>query len=297
MASRSRLPAPLRSARPAIAILVLGAIALATSVPGAGAREGDRRPGVRWIASDPHVPLALVRDGAIEPVGPNECASWRTTGQTFTAVDFWGAPVREHRLVASRFYDITRCYELSFSPETPRFTLLVRGERAAFTAPRSARREPTPAERESFRAFALLSERVFEVAPPAPIEPDPATAPPRPLDERIHFFDGVSDDMPDDPQTERFAVLEGRGLLIASVDASGRWRSRVVEADAGLDWPWGNDPYRVLGIFDLDADGYPEVIVRESDGPTWHDAIYSAPSATPPRAWHRVASSPGGGTL
>ncbi len=84
--------------------------------------------------------------------------------------------------------------------------------------------------------------------------------------------------------------------MIAGLDTTGTRRIHL-DASWGLAaGPWLAEPYRILAVVDVDRDGYPEVIVRRSDGPSWDDAILECSHDSPLRLWYVVAESVGGST-
>jgi len=251
--------------------------------------------GYRWLGSEPHVPLAVSGPGSIAHVEAACCAPWGREGEVWTEVDAWGAPVAERRITGGEGYDVSQCYELvTDAEESAGHPLLVHGD-APWTAPPSARWEPSDAERASLLAFVDSVDRVF--APPLVDDIGLPPQEPRPPAERVVYFQ-----LPDDPGGNlvitRYAAIGGRALVIAGLDPAGTWRTQYVDASWGIAaGPWIADAYRVLAVFDVDGDGFAEVLVHRTDGPSCDDAILECAHDSGLRPWSVVAESIGGATL
>jgi hypothetical protein len=221
-------------------------------VPADAVEPASCAGGFRWLGADPHVPLAVTRDGEIVQADATCCASWGRPGEEWTEVDTWGVPVATRTIAGGEGYDVTQCYELVLDAGS-RDPLLVHGD-APWTAPLSARWEPTTAER-------IASDRA------------------------VYFQLGG----------ERLAAIGGRTLTIAALEADGTWQTRHTDASwsdgggAGLD-----DTYGIRAVFDLDGDGFAEVIIQRSAGDSWDDAILRYDPAL--GSWSIVAESIGGST-
>src|SRR5690606_5691788 len=195
-----------------------------------------------WLGADPHVPLAVSRNGVI--AAPEQCCrAWAGAGGVWTAIDTWGTPVAELPVSGGEGYDVTACWELTFEPEPPSPGILVRGDQA-WSAPPSAQWEPGPRERAAALELATSIDRRFGAGKKL-----------RPPEQRVLFFE-----MPGDPHqdwiTTRFFAMGGRALVIAGLDRRGIWRVHHVDNTwSDLDTPRLVEPYRVHAIVDMDRDG------------------------------------------
>ena len=88
----------------------------------------------------------------------------------------------------------------------------------------------------------------------------------------------------------RWAVAGGPILVVAYLGDKGRWRAASVKAPLGL-----ADSYTPVAVFDMNGDGIPEIVVRESDGASFADKVLSLNADT--MSWEETAESPGGGAL
>ncbi len=222
---------------------------------------------VRFMASDPHVPLAEVFLDELRGASEGACARWPGKAHAWVALDTWGQPVGTMRSTGAEGYDVSGCFEMSAK--------LVRGTAGTgllasvgYRAPVSAAREPTDAQQRSFDAFVREIDDVWP----------PTAAPRTPL-----FFRGADDVLT--------AVLGGRVLLVAAfVDDA--WQLRAIETQLAAE-ALGPEPYRPIAVFDFDGDGTAEIVFREDEGPWWNDVVLRSAGTI----WERVAESVGGGTI
>jgi len=245
--------------------------------------------GWHFLASDPHVPLAVSGPDGFADASAC-CAAWARAGDTWTALDAWGAPLAEVTVTGGEGYDVTACYELTLGGLPDDSRLIVRGA-TPWQAPSSARWEPTAAERAAALELAAAIDLV--AATPGRAEsPEPLP----PLDERIHFFT-MPGDAGDPDIATRHAAIGGRALAIIAIDPTGAWRVSYLDLEWGLAaGPWTAEPYRLLAIADLDADGFPELVAHRTDGPSWDDVILQCSHDSTLRPWRLVAESVGGST-
>jgi hypothetical protein len=91
-----------------------GLILLFATSAAAGGHHRKKRS--YFLAGDPHVPLAVVKDGRIVDPTCDDAKRWKTLGSRWQALDAWGQPLGVHVASAKDDYDVTGCAELSFEP-------------------------------------------------------------------------------------------------------------------------------------------------------------------------------------
>ncbi|MCA9540063.1 MAG: hypothetical protein KC620_14295 [Myxococcales bacterium] len=243
----------------------------------------DGAPGAtRWVDSNPHTPLAVVdRDGIHGEAQPC-CAPWARRGSRWRTVNAYGAVTGEAELISGFGYDVTQCYQLAFKQRrgSPGIGLYVSAE-GDWRSPRSARWAPSAAQRAD---FARLLAHV-EAKLPERHNPPHDVRPPLPLARRTLYFT-----MPGPDGPIRYAVAGGRALVVARLDAQGRFR--VAWLDISVMQEGFNRAYQPLGAFDLDGDQRPELILHIDRDDGWYDVIlqFDAPTGI----WFERAQSVGG---
>ncbi len=246
--------------------------------------------GFRWLAHDPHVPLAVTTPTGIE-TAKTCCAAWARVGDRWTAIDGQGAPLGDVTVLGGKGYDVTQCYELDLGKVPVGTVAFVRGGRP-WQQPRHQPWLPTAEQRQNLLALARSLDEDF--APPALDTASEESA--RPIEERVRFF-SVPGDPNGDSVATRFAAMAGRTVAIAGLDPKGNWRLHYLDGSWGLAaGPWIVEPYQLLGVFDMDGDGYPEVLVHRRDGPSWDDVILGCNNNDTLRPWAPRGESVGGST-
>lgn len=223
---------------------------------------------VRFMASDPHVPLVEAWLGELQPPPSGACTRWPAHRHRWVALDEWGQIVGTHRSEGGEAYDVTECYEM-------RTTTLDGADGVGLLAsvgyrpgPRFAA-APSDSERRAFEAFIADLDDVWPAGDAQRREPT--------------FFRGADEVLT--------AVVGGRVLAVAAL-VDGTWTLRHIETTYASE-AWVEEAYRPLAVFDLEGDGHAEIVFRESEGVSWNDAVLS-PGGT---VWVRAATSVGGGTI
>ena len=242
--------------------------------------------GARWLASDPHVPFAVVGEGGIRPAGQACCAPWARAGTRWLAIGPRGEITGHAVLTGGCGYDVTQCYELSFDLDdgVAGSGLLVSAD-SHYEAEPVGTWAPAPDERAALAGFVIDLERLL-LDPPSADLPDP---PLPPLNERAVYF--TVPDREDEGAPHRLVVVGGRLLVIAHLDEQGRWVASFLDRDSATRFG-PREAYRVLSVLDLDGDGDPEVVYRWNDGPSWADVILDSDGDL----WRPAAQSIGGST-
>ena len=226
---------------------------------------------VRWMASDPHVPLAEVFLDELRSPPPGACTDWPARRHRWIAVDAWGQPVGTHVSLGAEGYDVTECYEMR--------TRVIDGELGVgllasigYRPGPSFRDTPSDADRDGLRGFLDRIDAVYG-APEPPVEP-------------MYFRSVDHEGTP-----THNAVIGGRVLVVAQL-VEGAWVLRHLENRYGLD-TWSSAPYRPLAVLDLDGDGRPEIVFRESELAAWNDSILVSTGI----GWVLDIASVGGATI
>jgi hypothetical protein len=240
-----------------------------------------------------HVPLAVVRNGQVgdavprparwPAVRPHDCGPpnrWAVIGSRWRALDEWGQIVGTGVVRARSVYDVTRCAELtlSLSPagKIDGRTLFV-SEDSAWRSSPSPAFSPSETVRESFQA--LVDGTIDDHrAGRAALHLQCAA-----IKERVQFFAG--------PAGERYAVgTSNVGYLVARMEGE-RWTPVTTRVEPYRSHPEAVTCYRPVAIFDMNQDGVPEIVLRQSAaGEAWGDLVLGR---DPPGRWSVVAMSPG----
>jgi len=240
-----------------------------------------------------HVPLAIVHDGQVSDAvarpakwpaqRPRDCGArsrWAAMGSRWHALDEWGqiaatAVVRERHV-----YDVTRCAELTLSLSTAGTIdgrMLFVSEDSTWRPSASPAFSPPAAVKASFQALvdATINDRR---AGRAALHPQCAA-----IKERVRFFAG--------PAEERYAVgTSNIGYVVARLDGE-RWTPLATRIERPGMHPEAVTCFRPVAIFDMNADGVPEVVLRQSAaGEAWGDLVLGRGRDG---QWTVVAISPG----
>lgn len=269
------------------ALVLLGALALPAL---ADARPHRTAHEASWfLAGNPHVPLAVVRDGRVrEAVAPaargRSCGSparWARVGSQWHELDTWGQIVATRRVSAKDAYDVTGCSELALAPKAvgDASRVLVSVDSRWRPSP-PARWSPEPAVRASFEA---LAARLTPSAMAASEVPSQCAS----ITEQFLYFEAPASSGA--PARWAVAATNG-GYLVASLGAQG-WSPSRVQKQLGK--PTFLTCHRPLAVFDMNGDGRPEIVLRFSEGTSWGDFVLTLDASG---RWEEVATSPGGST-
>ena len=221
---------------------------------------------VRFMASDPHVPLAEVWLDELRGPPPGACRRWPAQRHRWVALDAWGGIAGTHQRTRAEAYDVTGCYEMETGPVRGGMGVGLLASVGYVPGPRFEA-SPTTDQREALDRFV---ERLDEVWPTE-------------LERAPMFFRGYDDVLT--------AAIGGRVFAVAAF-VDGAWRLRHIETLFSME-DYIYEPYRLLAVFDFDGDGNAEIVFRESGGPAWNDVVLT-PGGT---IWSRAATSVGGGTI
>jgi hypothetical protein len=250
-------------------LLLLAAIASPATV------EARPRATSFFLAADPHVPLAVVRNGKVaHAVSPSSrgksCGAkkrWATIGSEWRALDEWGQVLGVDKVTAGDPYDVTACTELAFArPHND--THVYVSVSSTWTPSASTRVTPTQAESAAFEAIVAKTIPVASSQAYVPTQCQAIAS------QRRFFVDRIG---------RRFAVgTSNSGFVVANL-ASGA----IVASSRGATC------FRPVAIFDMDGDGLPEIVLRESEGASWGELVLSVDANG---RYRDVADSPGGAT-
>ncbi len=273
-------------------MLFSAVVLLAVAPAAARGREHVRRgargapPASYFLAGNPHVPLAVVTDGAIadvpstkaQPCGPKR--RWATLGSAWRAIDTWGQEVGTFTVSAKDDYDVTGCAELAFAPKLPHH-----GRYVFVSADSAWRPSPSVAWQPSADQWTKLRElgerhgrargkwgpytQCRELATDA-------------LAFRISRAGGAVD---------HYAVWGGRGAYVVARMERGAWsvvKTYRTKAMSGFE-----ECLRPVAVFDMNGDGKPELVMRSSGGDGWQDFVLEESASG---TWHDAAISRGGST-
>jgi len=210
------------------------------------------------------------------PLGCGPRARWATVGSRWHALDGWGQIIGDAQVSSRSIYDVTRCAELSMSK------VRGAGENTLYVSIDSAWRPAAPAAftptAAAAAAFAtLIAARLDDRGVRhAALHPECAA-----LAERVRFFTG--------PAGARYAIgTSNVGYLLAKLDQNS-WSPLISEVTTPHE-PDNYRCYRPVAVFDMNGDGLPEVVLRQSAGEAWGDLVVGRAGDG---AWRVVALSPG----
>ena len=275
--------------------LAVGAIAV--SVLGVAGRARPADDGTSFFLSSRtpfnmgHVPLAVVRGAAVLDAAPRRrvperqrsCGArtrWAAIGSRWQAIDEWGQVVAVRTASRRSIYDVTTCAELTFSQEdmSDRHTLYV-SEDSAWRASPSSAWTPPESVQASFEALAGATIADGNAGRRA-VQRECAGMSRTPA-----FFRSAAG--------QQYGVATSNvGFLVAMFDGHS-WDPVISKADLRRRAPYYTC-YRPVSIFDMNADGTPEVVLFQSMGESWGDLVLGMGSDG---TWRIVAISPGSAIL
>lgn len=250
------------------------------------AQETASCEGRVWLASEPHVPLAQVTEQEI--ADGQVCCTTPTIDSIWSAVGPYGELLGAARVSAADFYDVTACFENTFEPT---FDDAVAFAQGSWSSPPTARWEPTEAEQQSFFAFATSLDQVLRPAPSTWGE-----ARLDPIQRRTFFFQIAADAQSSETH---FAAFGGYAFAVAVLSASGDWHLSFLDTEIiGISEArlMPDAPARVLGVFDINGDGVPEIIGHWHVSDSFGDVVFECQVGSSYRPWRRTVQSPGGST-
>jgi len=240
-----------------------------------------------------HVPLAVVRNGQVSDAvpraakwpaqRPRDCGPrgrWAVLGSQWHALDGWGQIIGTAVVRERRVYDVTRCAELTLSLSTGGAvdggTLFV-SQDSAWRPSSSPAFSPPAAVKDAFEA--MVDQTIGDRrAGRAALHPQCAA-----IKDRVRFFAG--------PAGERYAVgTSNVGYVVARLDGE-RWTPVATRIERYGAHPEAVTCYRPVATFDMNQDGVPEVVLRQSAaGEAWGDLVLGRGRDG---RWTVVAISPG----
>jgi hypothetical protein len=232
---------------------------------------------VRLIGSDPSTPFAVVNTkGDIDSAGDACCGQWARKGTHWKSVDAYGQIVGDTIISGGEGYDVTQCYELSFDTKKgkPGVGLYLDGP---YKQPKSVAWTPSDNERASLSKLVATLEH--SMVPTAPYTCTPEK--PLPFAERSLFFT---------VDKERWAVVGGSMLTIARLQDDGRWIAK--ETDATTSNTCMPRAFLPRAVFDINADGQPEIFVHQDFGDCFGDIALGLSA----NRWLEVAAAVHGST-
>jgi hypothetical protein len=252
-----------------------------------------------WLAADPHVPLAVVDAKQIRGVGKRgkECGAasrWAKPKSRWHAIDAHGEITGHYEVAGAETFDLTACREVVFKPLSgkPGVGLFVSDD-SGYKPAASPAFSPSAQEKKRFDQFVGTVESAFVDHKPL--------GKALPIAKRTLFFemtlpkDATLDGRVDGNgkpivRPHRWAVVGGPVLVVAYLGQGGQWHVASVKTALGL-----ADSYMPEAVFDMNGDGLPELIVRQSDGSSFADVVMSVDPKT--MKWEDAAESPGGALL
>jgi hypothetical protein len=224
-------------------------VAAIVSAERADAHARHQHMRVRWIASDPHVPLAVSsRRGGVEAAPGNACTAWGRLGSKWLAIDAFGQIAGHARVTSAERYDVTHCDELGLTAADGTTGVgLFASDDTAWTAPPSARFTPASPELASFDDFAARASDLVSVTLGR---------------SRDALFFAIG--------AERLAVVGGGALVVGTLGADGSWHAAHMETPT-----LPHDAMRPLAVVDMDGDGTPEIVFHldQPSSPSFEDRV------------------------
>jgi hypothetical protein len=238
------------------------------------------------------------------------CSRWALVGAAWTGVDRWGQAVGTRRLASREFYAVTECFEAAF-PDDPRTAVhprqpgrIVLYENGAWSPQASVEWLPDNTERRTHEQFVATLTPLVLPPVPTPTVTTPPNDPPEPalpaIADRTMFFHvtgrAVDAESNAGPSDRQFAVSGGRVLIIAERNRhDGHWSAAYLQNAFGAAPSWNNLAYIPIAVFDMNSDGWPEIVCheREGGGEFFGDIVISRDSHG---VWTVVARSVGGST-
>jgi hypothetical protein len=200
------------------------------------------------------VPFAWISAPAIVEAGAACCTAF-SQANGYYAVDPWGKGSGPFRVEGYEDYDITRCRELQVGGAPANAVLYT-------SRPLSEPARPLPPSAELLRELgAALSSIEANYAPRAAA----ATELPE-LAQRTLLFEWRVGE-----SSTRYGVVGGDILVVFRLEAQPTPVCVLdEERESGFYYP-----YRPRGVAQLDPSPEPELVIRESEGPSWNDAVLS----------------------
>jgi hypothetical protein len=236
-----------------------------------------------FLAGDPHVPLAVVKDGHISDTefSDSHCGAtkrWKALKSSWQALDAWGQPLGTFKATSKDDYDATGCAELSFSPQLANDLTHVFVSADSVWQPSASVEWSVPeARRVTFKA--LAKKNIPDANVPANfVWPECKSIP-----EEMRFFHAGT-------RGDWAIATSNAGFMVAAATPRG-WKLTKVErspVQAG-----GAGCFRPVAVFDMNGDGVPEIVIRFSGGDGWNDFVLGL---SEDNRWELVAASPGGST-
>lgn len=272
--------------------LVLSLVAFSAEAEAKGKKTKKAKPAADtsalFMASDPHVPLAIADKGKFVPfeVAGKPCGDpkkWATVGSSWRALDAWGQVTGEFTIASKDHYDVTGCDEVTMKKTSGENGAGLFVSSTAWKAKPTVEAATTDAQRAAFGAALEASLKLFGASAKAKEKGAGGFS--------IAYF--TAPKMADDGThpTDTWAVAAGPMLVFARL-TDGEWNLTHVSPPREHDFE-SPAHFKLVSIFDVDGDGSPDVVVDENNLDGWNDEVFSL---VEPCGWTTVAVSPGGST-
>lgn len=241
-----------------------------------------------FMASDPHVPLAIADRGKFLPfeLSGKPCGDpkkWAKVGTSWRALDAWGQVAGEFTIASKERYDVTGCDEVTMKKASGEDGAKLFVSSDAWKPKPTVEAPTTDAQRAAFKKVLESSLELYGAS--AKTREKGASG------FTVAYF--TAPKMADDGThpTETWAVAAGPMLVFARlVDDAWRLTRAEPPLEIEVDSP---QHFKLVSIFDVDGDGSPDVIVNENNLDAWNEEVFSL---VEPCGWSAVVVSPGGST-
>jgi hypothetical protein len=202
--------------------------------------------------------------------------TWAKRGEIWRGLDVWGTSIGVFEVAGGAGNEATTCYELALLPPDERSALYVSPDWAGH---KSFAWVPGDSERASLAQAVAHTDALFPPREEAAAE----------ASERARFFQSSNDG-----GKVRLAVVGGTVLSIFEF-TEGRWITAFMDTTLYLPSYQSAAAYRPIAILDMNGDESPEIVVSESAGQTFWDAVIESRGEN--AGWREMAVSVGGSTL
>ncbi|MDD5305935.1 MAG: hypothetical protein PHU25_01315 [Deltaproteobacteria bacterium] len=226
------------------------------------------------------------------------CEPWSKAKSRWRTVDAWGQVVGSAEIVSRSYYEYAECYDTTWKLIQGSWGAgLLASEDGDWRPPPSVQWTPSPSQMAAlsrmvddvYHAF-VFTDLSFIRLTTGPGQTE-GTDKLLPLERRTLLFTippRKRDSEPAPPNPTQFAVVGGPVLLVAFLHPDERW---IVSAERNelTDGDRTHLTYQPIAVFDVDEDGFPEIIYRFSEGEWWGETILKLDTAFD--RWREVATS------
>ena len=244
---------------------------------------------INLLGINPQVPFASIKKDSISSAKKTDCQEWIKKDIIWYNLNKVGKVVGASKVVGKSYYDVTNCYELQLETVSGKDGIgLFTSKEVHWSLDSSQIWAPSNLEKIELDSFVKkLDKLVIDTAKLNYAKSE--------IKHSIFFKIPINENEDENYLSNTKCVVFGNTYLaIAFINSQGKWTLAHLENE------YTNSSFKIftpVAILDIDKDGIPEIIYKDSLGHVYWDAILQIKNKETINSWHVIAKSIGGATI